>query len=431
MILKMITKNLVFLILACLCMVSEASVTKSIKDFGAKGDGITNDHEAFIKAAEYFKKNRGNGKLIIPAGTYIVGKQIRSKTPDRYFIESDAFFLSDCNNFIVEGQGKAKIKYTGKLKFGSFNPANDSKLSPSKMPFYDASKSAQIGCLFRFENCSGIQVINIEADGNNMNMIIGGPYGDMGIQLWHYGLHFSNCANIKINKVNMHHFCLDGLLIRSSEKREGNYTILSSSFTYNGRQGFSWVGGRDLVAKNCAFDHNGQAKIATPPSAGLDIEPESGHNIYGGSFENCTFRNNKGCGLNADAPGSSNMVFKNCTFWGLDSWSAWVMQKSYSFYNCNFFGSFVKGYLTSDYNEATKFFTCVFQDSSYNGKPAYGKYLIECDSRKKMIFDKCSFIAKNKKIMWYNGTGSKQKEDQPVFTNCITEVNGKRELLKK
>ena len=45
-----------------------------IKDFGAKGDGQTNDHDAFVAAAAAINK-QGGGKLIISPGTYIVGKQ--------------------------------------------------------------------------------------------------------------------------------------------------------------------------------------------------------------------------------------------------------------------------------------------------------------------------------------------------------------------
>lgn len=417
-------------IFVCLSIISEA-VTKSIKDFGAKGDGVTNDHEAFQKAADFFKKNGGNGKLVIPAGTYRVGKQTRSKTGKRYIIESDVFYLTRCSNFTIEGIGKVKIKYVGKLRFGSFNPADDSKFSPAKFPFYDATRSAQIGCLFRFENCSGISILNIEADGNSTQMIIGGAYGDTGIQLWHYGVHLRDCYNVKLNKLNVHHFCLDGLVISNDPKQPGNCVISNSSFTYNGRQAFSWVGGNGVLASNCSFSHTGQANISSSPGAGLDIEPEGSRTISNGVFENCSFINNFGCGLLADASGSSDMVFKKCTFWGLDRWSVNVQQKSYSFYDCNLYGSFVKGCYTSRYDEATKFFSCVFKDSSYNGKKAYGKYLLECDGRKKMIFDNCTFVPKTKKIMWYNGVGSKKEEDQPVFKNCSVIINGRKEPYKK
>ncbi len=54
---------------------SQSYITRDIKSFGAKGNGKTNDNAAFEKAAEFFNKRGGNGKLIISKGKYIVGKQ--------------------------------------------------------------------------------------------------------------------------------------------------------------------------------------------------------------------------------------------------------------------------------------------------------------------------------------------------------------------
>ena len=272
-------------------------------------------------------------------------------------------------------------------------------------------------------------MINVEADGNNTNMIIGGPYGDMGIQLWHYGLHLTNCHDINITQTNMHHFCLDGLMIKNSDKENAHIILSNSSFNYNGRQGFSLVGGKGIMVRKCSFNHTGQAGVDSPPHAGVDIEAEGGNTISDGLFENCTFINNKGCGLLADNGESAGMTFKNCTFWGIDNWSIWVVQKAYSFYNCAIYGSLVHGCYTSNYAEATKFFSCVFKDSAYNGREPYGKFLLECDTRKKMVFDQCSFIARHKQIMWYNGVGSKAKEDQVEFKHCTMEANGKKEAL--
>jgi len=58
---------------------SQAYITKDIKSFGASGDGESNDQAAFEKAADYFNKRGGNGKLIISRGTYIVGEQAFTK----------------------------------------------------------------------------------------------------------------------------------------------------------------------------------------------------------------------------------------------------------------------------------------------------------------------------------------------------------------
>lgn len=59
---------------------SSLQVVKNIKtDFGAMGDGITNDQQAFNNAANFINNNvvngiTGNVKLIIPGGIYLVGE---------------------------------------------------------------------------------------------------------------------------------------------------------------------------------------------------------------------------------------------------------------------------------------------------------------------------------------------------------------------
>ena len=49
----------------------KSELEMSIKQFGAKGDGVTNDNEAFTSAFEYLESN-GGGHLYIPTGEYIV-----------------------------------------------------------------------------------------------------------------------------------------------------------------------------------------------------------------------------------------------------------------------------------------------------------------------------------------------------------------------
>lgn len=404
-----------------------AIITKSIKDFGAKGNGIINDQAAFEKAAAFIQKNGGNVKLLIPKGVYMVGKQIRSTTPDRYLNETNVFRIKNCNHVIITATGKASIKYVNNLKFGSFNPVNGAKFVPDKMPFTDLSKAAQIGCLFMFQNCNNIQVSGLEADGNNLKTIIGGNYGDKGIQLWHYGFHITNCKQVLISNMNVHHFCLDGILVKNPWDINCNVKIMNSNFDYNGRQGLSWVGGKGLQAVNCSFSHTGRANIASSPGAGVDIEAEDAE-IKEGVFEKCKFINNIGVGLVAAEGKSEQFKFTDCTFWGTTTWSAWVNKPDYSFYSCNFFGSFVHGYITDKLQEATKFYHCRFQDSTFAGKPVFGNYLIECDGRKLMLFDSCKFIYNTKKLMWYNGVVSNKSEDKPIFNHCILLSKGKLEV---
>jgi Pectate lyase superfamily protein len=102
------------------------------KDFGAKGDGRTNDHEAFRRAARFINARKGNVRLLIPAGTYIVGKVLDKPMHLRnnfWYDENfdvpdsiDLFRLKNCTNVSIIGSNGARLKVQDRVKFGSFDP---------------------------------------------------------------------------------------------------------------------------------------------------------------------------------------------------------------------------------------------------------------------------------------------------------------------
>ncbi len=399
---------------------ANAITTISIKKFGAKGNGKTNDHEAFIQAANYINQKGGNVNLLIPKGTYIIGKQIVRKNNSIYIEGVDAFSIKNCNNVTIRGTKGTIIKYTNNLKFGSFNPENGSVYN-HPLPFYDPKYIAQIGCTFKFTNCSGIEMNQLELNGNTPNTIIGGRWGDIGYQLWHYGVHVTNSKKISLKNANIHHYALDGVSLSGNGQEVNDYTLINSKFEYNGRQGLSWIGGNGLLAQNCKFNHTGRSKITSPPSAGVDIEAEGGNEVRNGQFTNCEFNNNKGSGLIANIGPSKDIKFNNCTFYGVTTFSAWVEKPNYTFTQCNFYGAFVHGCVTNNQIDATKFYNCLFEDKKYNGLDVFGKFLIESDGRKMMIFENCIFNSREQKVMWYNG-GTLVNEEKAIFKNCTINV---------
>ena len=126
-------------------------------DFGAKGDGKTNDQQAFEKAAKFISNRkiienkitfRGNVKLFIPAGVYIVGNQknligkIDTSNSNYYKFGDDNYsdmtgcyqgvpafiFYSNIasekikNVTIYGDSNKTVIKFKDKMYFGTFDP---------------------------------------------------------------------------------------------------------------------------------------------------------------------------------------------------------------------------------------------------------------------------------------------------------------------
>ncbi|MEO6454096.1 MAG: glycosyl hydrolase family 28-related protein, partial [Ginsengibacter sp.] len=231
-------------------------IVRDIKTFGAKGDGRTNDHNAFQRAAAYFNNRGGNGKLIISKGTYIIGKQIFTggKPGKPAYEGEDLLRFIKLKNFKITGTTMSILKYKDSLRFGSFSPATGMRYDPPNNLFQNSSYAAAVGnCIF-FEECRNISVTNLSIDGNNKSMAVGGFFNTSGIQLPHYGIFIKNSNNVIIDNINVHHFGLDGICVSNIvSQQKDSISILNSSFQYNVRQGLSWIGGNYLVVNNCKF----------------------------------------------------------------------------------------------------------------------------------------------------------------------------------
>ena len=83
-------KTLLGLLLA-VCQVA-AGATYNVRDFGAKGDGKTLDHEYINKAIET-ATNNGGGQVLLPAGTYLCGS-IRLKSNVDLHLMAGAIILA-------------------------------------------------------------------------------------------------------------------------------------------------------------------------------------------------------------------------------------------------------------------------------------------------------------------------------------------------
>jgi hypothetical protein len=418
---KMIVSGIFFMLF--FVAQSQTSVVKDIKSFGAKGDGKTNDQAAFQKAADYFNKRGGNGKLIISKGTYIVGKQsFTGGQPNKYaYTGEDVLRLTNIRNFTIKGSKGAILKYINNMRIGTFSPKTGEAYDHGNTPFTDPTYAAVPGYCIVIVNGRNIQISNLDLDGNIRNMIPGGIYGDQGRQLQHYGIFIMNSRNILIDKINAHHFGLDGIAVSNVKSDTADkIKITNSRFQYNARQGLSWVGGNDLYAKNCKFNHTGKVKFSSPPGAGLDIEAESGP-VRNGVFDNCEFIDNNGLGMGADSGDSGDCTFNNCTFWGISYYSIWVRKPGFTFNRCNIYGCAVPVFISPDKKNATKFYDCHFEDNSYNGQLPYGVYLVETNDAKYTGFTNCTFVSNYKKLCWFSSIYSKEEKYQ--FDRCSFTIN--------
>jgi hypothetical protein len=398
------------LLLGSLRAVAQPTLHKDLKkDFGAVGDGRTNDQPAFARAAEFFneraKKPAGSGRavLYLPAGTYLVGQPGPSTVPD-------LLPLRGCRNLSIVGADSAttEIQYADGLYYGTFDPATHLPYEGPTAFFTATGWALHGGTAINLQGCDNVEVRNLRLNGNSEHLVVGGHWGDTGIQLPFDGIFVDNSRHIRLRWLAVHHFGRDGVQVlnrlakRVDDPAQEGILLENSRFDYNGRQGLSITGVNGLRAVNCSFSHTGRVVIPalgrplySNPGAGIDIEPEGGYaaNVR---LERCRLVDNAGQALVSDRYGSGlpttkNIVLRDCLLWGTTNWSAWVRQTDFLFKNCRIYGAFVTGCVLADY--ATRFVGCTFEDRPYRGQPAYGQYLVYSNQEARaMSFANCRFV---------------------------------------
>jgi hypothetical protein len=391
------------------------------EQFGALGDGRTNDTDAFA-AMSASVNARGGGVIVLRPTTYIVGKQGRGIGRDRRYGIAPAPIMDfvGCRlPLTIRGNG-ARLRSAGGLRYGTFDPATGRPIR-KRMPNYRVGDlAAPYRSMIRAERCSGgIDIGDVELDGNSAALLIGGQFGDIGWQIAGSGLELvDNSGPERISGVRSHHHPLDGIIIDGLAGR-GSASVLSKVVCeYNGRQGCSIVGGRNYAFVDCRFNHTGKAGISTPPGAGVDIEGEGGKTIRALLFTRCEFSNNSGVGMVADSGDCADARFEACTFIGTTSWAAWPRMPRFRFLSCNFVGPIVHAFGDPDPERACQFHDCTFRDDPaltptgrvYGGENS-DRPIADLPDNLNVRFDRCRFLLTDRAVLpWTNNL--------TIFADC-------------
>lgn len=270
--------------------------TVNISQFGAKGDGKTNDYQAFIKAANFLNQ-KGGGQLVIPKGVYLIGVHHSSNNNLKDIV------FKNCNGLKIVGND-AIINVEGNFYRGKDYTSG----------IYGYSKTNAI-IPFDFKSCSNISVTNLEVNGNVDKM-------SRDPSLWESGgllMRFMDCTNVNLDNLRLHHAQTDGLYIGGS--RSKNFVVSNIDCYNNARQGLSITQLFDGKFLSCKFNNNGLTEgkyKAQPPSAGVDLEPNeksSGVLVRNIHFENCKFENNYGFQFTASTPATvADIYMVDCSF---------------------------------------------------------------------------------------------------------------------
>ena len=251
----------------------------SVKDFGALGDGTTDDTAAF-QAAQTYAASIGGSIITIPSGTYVLTN-----------------FDIINNNIIFEGETSG---------YGYTNVTTNVTLIPSATATYVA----------RLKGVAGSYVINASAQSGFKNVVFNCPtagsclYGlfiDSGntileqvtIQYFQYGCvlaaggnanRFTNCAFVLNTKVGFGatEAVFSGTLYPtvagiSTTTENTAFTMTGCIFRQNDF-GMVLRQAENCLFSGCVFESNNQA--------GLYIYRPDNANVFGMNFQSCWFENN-------------------------------------------------------------------------------------------------------------------------------------------
>lgn len=144
-------------------------------------------------------------------------------------------------------------------------------------------------CLLQFKNSE-----NIKLTGNQTPFIMNkDEYTD---GEWRHALSLRNTKNVTVSGLVLKDSGGDGIYISGTEKGtfSQNIFIENCKAVNNKRQGISVISVKGLTVQGCTFS----GTKGTPPSAGIDLEPNWEEDVLlSVVFKNCTIENNFGAGI--------------------------------------------------------------------------------------------------------------------------------------
>ena len=233
----------------------------NVLDYGAKGDGSTDDTDAILSAIAAMPSN--GGALFFPAGTYIVNSD-----------NVNGLKFNGKSNFVVEGYGA-----TIKVKDGAAVTTNHEVMF--------------------FINCQNGAINGLTIDGNRANRTVTIETASHCLSITDY------CSQITVNDVICKNSTSDGLYVSTTVLgTQASYptdiTLVNCVADNAYRNGLSVIGSLRLTVNGGEYKNTN----GTSPKCGIDIEPDAGYTFGNRKtiINGARLFNNDGYGLALGGP---------------------------------------------------------------------------------------------------------------------------------
>lgn len=284
----------------------------NVKDFGAKGDGVTDDSEA-IRRAILALPLKG-GTLKFPPGAYLHGDGIEDKIngtgtsylehptePGRPYLTAAVpldvgrdirFLFVDYEDLRIEGYGAVVVSHPG-------------------------NGECRNNSMFQFRNCTDLTIVGITVDGNkNARQPILNDYSDGSGANQRSVMGITGGDRITIKDVTSLNGIVDGISIGGNDAEPATNILLENVVVDNAyRNGVTVSTAENVRILNSRFTNTAKT-YGIAPKAGVDIEADWGgtknRNIV---VEGCYFKGNEVIGL-VYSVGAVNCRAIGCTFDG-------------------------------------------------------------------------------------------------------------------
>ena len=260
----------------------------SVEDFGATGDGVTDDTLAIVAASAYVESLGGNVKLVYPAGRYIFSPQNHYSSA---YAWRQAVEMVDVTNVTIEGYGATLVQ----LIPGSWTVGSGAIYGNEEGPIQFRSSGNG--------TCSNISILGISVEMTKIAYSAGVGDGNA------HGIALRGVHNYKLKDCVVTNAPTDNIYIGAtySDTYSGNYGEIINCTSDGANRNCLSVVQNDNVKIIGGFYTNADGGSM---QAGIDLEPDSGQNQSNILVQGVTISGNTNRGITSIR--SSNVKIVNC-----------------------------------------------------------------------------------------------------------------------